>query len=650
MILSPSSILKSPWSWDRPLALNGQAHSVQFKEVAQVRQFSEFGFSDFEVRVNDPDSHSQPEFSRDGQGLDLDASAWLDGDEMSGMQMIHKGIVHDSVHFRIRRVWRRKPYCSVRLWFIEPSGFGTAASIYRSIHDESQLLALWTEFCYNRDVHLVRPDPSSPRHPADVHVLLSRNVFGAIDILVDVFVEDVRETRMTARIWGDTVRDIFLAAGYSRWLQNPRWDFSLVDSGSTWQVDEVVQLSQGAFVTLHIRPNLYEEEMSESQISTDCPTDLVSENSDNDGMSLLQFLDSTLDNPTAVHGWFGESPCQFDRWCGFQNNHASDSHNQWGPMQLSTNLKTQLYECRNEDPTALVAQPPGFADMEALQRHGDDISEDEDFEWVRLNGGNQMDLHLQAMDVPIGDSLLVVSFGLKDDDKGRRDGQLQVLTLQGLRQLVWELWQDEVEQHGIVQVFAVAPQPLQELGLRQALVLLVVLDGERRDGDRSLVPTLNIMMHREDELARSVQAEFFRSPISYHDLLQGQHGHEECEPYGHRLCSMWHAGDRVFEHRPCHLGAGGLNKLVISQLPWLFHQIVRSMLGYESFVRHARADARRYGNRVTLVISSPDQDPVSVESMDLDLLRPVNLMNHHIVGRFVNQGVLQYPDNPKPSN
>ena len=261
---------------------------------------------------------------------------------------------------------------------------------------------------------------------------------------------------------------------------------------------------------------------------------------------------------------------------------------------------------------------------------------------MRLNGENHIDVYLQSEEVQVEETLMIVSFGIQDDDKGRNHGQLRDRTLFGLRQLLWELWQDEVEQFGVMQVFEATPQPLEELGLQQALVIVVTLDGVRRQNGRLMQPTLNFIHSLEEAFPREPSTKFIQTPISHDDLLMTQEEHEECEPFGMKPCTILHAGDRVLLNRQCHVRAGGVTKLLISPLPREFQRVQESVRGFEDFVRHVRQESRRHGQRVTFVIHAANQETIHAESLDLSLLQPDVILNHVRLGPIISQGELHY--------
>ena len=311
------SILKGQWLWEQP-AGEYRNVKVRFSEIVNVRVIQPNGMhKETIVDSNDPESLSGPKSFRLKDKLDLDACVGYESAEYSGMQFKPGDGVSSKVVQAIKEHWKNKPEISIRLWFIEHNGFGTAASVYKKISSEYQLTSIWGYHCQLRDVHLISPNPSSPRHPADVHVLIAKNAFGAIDVLAEVLVDGYPEAKMTARVRGDTVRDVYRAAGYTRWLANPRLECMMYDGGTILHMDDPIDLYQGAFVSLHVRSIPDDETMSESEESTTCPEDSVDSITDeDDGISLLQHLTDPFDNHFAGHCWFDGSPCLFDRWCG----------------------------------------------------------------------------------------------------------------------------------------------------------------------------------------------------------------------------------------------------------------------------------------------------------------------------------------------
>lgn len=632
-------ILKGHWLWEQPVDEIKNV-KVTFDESVHVRvMHSDWLYDERYMTINDPDSLSLLD-----NKLDLDACDERESDEYSGMQFQKSDLVSSKVVQAIQDKWKERDVVSVRLWFIEHNGFGTAASVYKVISSEHQLASVWGYHCQLREVHLIQPNPSSPRHPADVHVLIAKNAFGAVDVLAEILVDGYREAKMTARVRGDTVRDVYVAAGYSRWLANPRLECMLFDGGTTLHLDDVIDLFQGAFVSLHVRSIPEDERDSESETSTTCPENSISSITDeDDGMSLLQHLADPIDNHTARHCWFDGSPCQFDRWCDSQNNSDLDSHNHRGPSQKQQQDKQ--WEWLREHSAEEI--PDVFAWLDApWQDDGGnevepDVRNDDEFEWVMVNGESNINVALQSAAIHSEESLLVVSFGIKDEDKGRRDGQLRDRTLLGLRRLLWELWQDEVEQFGVMQVFEASPQPLEELGLQQALVLVITLDGVQRRNEQLMQPTLNFVQYREEAQPRDPYTMLVPTPISEDDFLSMLREHDECDPFGVRACTILHAGERVLWTRPCHIVAGGVTKLLISSVPHGYHHVKEKIQGFDNFVRHVRQDSRRHGRRVTFVIHAVDQESVHVESFDLSL-QPFAILSHPTLGRLVSQGTLHY--------
>ena len=172
-------------------------------------------------------------------------------------------------------------------------------------------------------------------------------------------------------------------------------------------------------MSLHVRSIPEDERDSESETSTTCPEDSISSITDeDDGMSLWQHLADPIDNHTARHCWFDGSPCQFDRWCDSQNNSDLDSHNHRGPSQKQQQDKP--WEWLREHSAEEI--PDVFAWLDApWQDDGGnevepDVHNDDEFEWVMVNGESNINVALQSAAIHSEESLLVVSFW----DQGRR--------------------------------------------------------------------------------------------------------------------------------------------------------------------------------------------------------------------------------------
>ena len=71
------------------------------------------------------------------------------------------------------------------------------------------------------------------------------------------------------------------------------------------------------------------------------------------------------------------------------------------------------------------------------------------------------------------DPVTVISFGIRGEALGRRDGRIHSADPHHLAQTLWDMWQDAIPQFDMCQAFFVTPQPLHELQATRAVVFIV---------------------------------------------------------------------------------------------------------------------------------------------------------------------------------
>lgn len=111
-------------------------------------------------------------------------------------------------------------------------------------------------------------------------------------------------------------------------------------------------------------------------------------------------------------------------------------------------------------------------DFEPIDPPGEEESDEED-PYVILHGFEQLRVGTLGIAVSDLEPLQVITYGIRGRSLGRRDTWVTNADLPSLRLAIWDLWENEVPQFGVCWAFVVRPQPLLELQVTRAWILLV---------------------------------------------------------------------------------------------------------------------------------------------------------------------------------
>ena len=246
-------------------------------------------------------------------------------------------------------------------------------------------------------------------------------------------------------------------------------------------------------------------------------------------------------------------------------------------------------QCRPETnpPPVLIANPVDDAndfgiDLDEEQDQGNDIGVSF-FRWQDLAGV------VDVMPLTLADGIPFITFGLRNFPLGRRDFVSPDLSPSRLRDIIWQLWQDEVHQFEDVSIHFVRPQPTDELACHGVIVLIVeIINDDMPDG---VSPVLAITCDRTDRLLDTPQA-IYVPQAADNDELTAHFGMAHlCSPAGFRQCKVY-AANNLVGARQAQIPAGVLIKLVISAKLQLFARAMDWFPDLERFAAMVRRNVR----------------------------------------------------------
>ena len=169
-----------------------------------------------------------------------------------------------------------------------------------------------------------------------------------------------------------------------------------------------------------------------------------------------------------------------------------------------------------------------------------------------------------------------------------------------LRSALYTLWEDCVPQFATIEVHLVMPQPLAELQLDKATVLLI--EGFEDDEMQERKPVLSIVCDDGDALIDEPKPTFAVSPTYFkYARLMFRHSHV-CRPHGGRNCQMWIAGRHVEEEAPIPFVSGSLVKLTIGLPDLAVIQAMTWMPQFEVFQNHFNQHAQDDDTPASIVV------------------------------------------------
>lgn len=260
-------------------------------------------------------------------------------------------------------------------------------------------------------------------------------------------------------------------------------------------------------------------------------------------------------------------------------------------------------EHRNEGGLAAAIQDPRLTDPRAYAPEvpADDESDDDlgvtFYRWVDVI--QVMDLHPYRL----GGSIPFITYGLRRHHLGRRDFSSPDLLPGRIKELVWNLWQDEVGRFEQVVIHFIRPQPVRELGADGVLILLIeILCDENPPGSS---PALAVTCDTSHRLMDSPKALYVDRAVDVPSLMPHFGLSYLCAPRGFRQCTFTVASALIGAYLT-PVPAGALIKLVISAKLRIFAHAFEWFPDLERFASVVREQVRRGLQDHELVVHCSD--------------------------------------------
>ena len=217
----------------------------------------------------------------------------------------------------------------------------------------------------------------------------------------------------------------------------------------------------------------------------------------------------------------------------------------------------ELHSEGEADPIDLVIDDPD---------NFDPLLDDEDNDYVMMpNFAILYDL-VSPVEVSQERPLRVITYGLRGQSLGRRDTWVTTRELSDLKRAVWQLWEDQVPQFASCFAYAVTPQPLRELGVTHAWILVVEINpGE--DSPPGTCATLALTYSMTVGMMGNPHPRLVPEAITPQQLMPLHHYSQFCIPEGMRICHIELEGALCMPHEDVVVRPGALNKLLLGDLP-----------------------------------------------------------------------------------
>lgn len=237
----------------------------------------------------------------------------------------------------------------------------------------------------------------------------------------------------------------------------------------------------------------------------------------------------------------------------------------------------------------------------------DDMGEDEDDPYVILHGFEVLEVSTAGAAISDLEPMKVITYGIRGRSLGRRDTWVTSAELPRLRHAIWELWEDSIPQFAACWAFAVRPQPLQELQVTKAWILIVeIAPGE--DTPPGYCAALMMTCSGQYGLMGRAFPKLVREDVTA-DVLVPQHPYSQyCIPHGVRVCSLSVEGTVHSAHSDVHVRPGALSKLSLGDAPPSFAAVRHWHPDAEDLVMAASHDQRAGVESFQLVIHSADME------------------------------------------
>lgn len=369
-----------------------------------------------------------------------------------------------------------------------------------------------------------------------------------------------------------TVADMFDRVGWRQDLQRSDVQCSLDDAGVLYDPEDEIELYGGYFGSLHVSST--HQDSSSTSYGT-CESD-IEDSSEDHGFDevasfqkFVKFVDQEW-NKFEAHIQTASHP----ESCSCKNERDDQDDVLWAPGDEDDEEDTGDNEQEEGE------ESPNLLDIPCMSRAWHEI-EDAMRDNIQDDGGYRL-----------------VTFGLSDEELGRRDLTVRSLEPHVLRTALYQTWEDKVPQFGTVEIHFVRPQPIAELQLQKAIILIaeIFVDDEHQEQK----PVLTIVCDEHGKLIADPVPRYAVSPtFTRYARLMYRQSHI-CQPHGSRTCQFWIAGRHVADDNAVPFVTGSLFKLVIGALPNWIADATSWMPQFEVFLNHFNQHVQDDGTQASI--------------------------------------------------
>ena len=253
-----------------------------------------------------------------------------------------------------------------------------------------------------------------------------------------------------------------------------------------------------------------------------------------------------------------------------------------------------------------ILPPPFVGDMDVDHPA---VEEDvEDDAYVVFHGFGVLEASTTGMTISPDAPLRVITYGIHGVSLGRRDTWVTTAELHHLKQRLWELWEDVVPQFAPCWAFAVRPQPLIELQVTRAWVILVEIDPSTATPP-GFCAALLLMCNEQGTMFGRPRPKLVREDTTT-EAMVFQHPHSQvCIPDGMRECKLMVEGSLQAPQAEVHVRPGALSKLLIADAAPAIQQALFWYPDAEQMAVEALALQRGGLDIFQLVLHEADRSP-----------------------------------------
>ena len=302
---------------------------------------------------------------------------------------------------------------------------------------------------------------------------------------------------------------------------------------------------------------------------------------------------------------------------------SGGQHGRFGLAPASSPVSLPGIQWRNEnDPVpALRANPVNHAvDFEFTLDDEQDSDNDLGVSFYRWQ--DVADL-VDVFPLSSAAAIPFITFGLRNVPLGRRDFVSPDLSPSRLRELIWNLWQDEAHQFDDLVIHFVRPQPIRELDCPGVIILIIEICYD--DMPQAVSPVLELACDRHDRPIDVPQAIYVPTPVNDQGLLPYFRSSHLCAPTGFRQCQLSIAGSAVGT-AVLPVVPGAVIKLVVSAKLRLFAQAAPWFPDIERFATQVRNVVREGTMLHSVQVHRAGAPVTSLNFRIADLFRPPAFM------------------------